>query len=498
MKLKTQGKIFIFLLFATLIFSSIQILGGNTVLSLSGGLLILVGLTFTISHLFSSGTKKLENALNSQAQNILNSDEQVHKNMDIDELAATFEILLKKMESKENSISSKESNMEAILQALSEGIIALDKSQKIMVFNKTAEKFIGFTSQMAMGKPIDDVLNLYGGDEKIVMSNYLQKSEELMSIHRDKGLYIKSQDGKIYYVSIVISPISFQAGETNGAILTIYDETNQKNLEEMKLDFVSMAAHELRTPLTVIRGYAELLNSEIGDKLSPEHQEHLHRLTYNASNLGILIDNLLNVSKIERGSYKIDPSPNDLVALIRNIITDMMDQANSKGQKLIFVEPLEKMPFVMADRSRITQVIINLITNAITYTPVGESIGVSIVKKDSFLSVSVKDTGIGIPKEAIPKLFTKFFRVSRVLEQGSKGTGLGLFISKSIIAMHGGEINVESEVGKGSTFSFTLPIAANVSIDQQNKNQFTSKIGKSMTLNPERMNNLINRSSQSN
>jgi len=338
-----------------------------------------------------------------------------------------------------------------------------------------------------MGKHIDEIVQLYGGDEKIVLSNYIQKPDELASIHRERGLQIKSQSEKIFYVSIDVAPLVFGSGESHGYILTFYDETNQKALEEMKLDFVSMAAHELRTPLTVIRGYAELLNSEIGEKLSPEHQEHLHRLSYNASNLGTLIDNLLNVSRIERGSYKIEPVPVDLLSLVRNTVTDMVDQANSKGQKLIFTEPDEKVPLVLADQSRINQVLTNLITNAITYTPVGESITVSISRKDSFVGVTVKDTGIGIPKEALSKLFTKFFRVSSVLEQGSKGTGLGLFISKSIISMHGGDISVDSELGKGSTFIFTLPIATNVPVDQLISPAPIGRTGKGIMINPERM-----------
>jgi signal transduction histidine kinase len=173
-----------------------------------------------------------------------------------------------------------------------------------------------------------------------------------------------------------------------------------------------------------------------------------------------------------------------LTALIKNVTVDLTDQANSKGQNLSFIEPLEKMPLVYADQTRITQVLSNLINNAITYTPVGESITVSIDRRENRLAVSVKDTGVGIPKEAIPKLFTKFFRVNSVLEQGSKGTGLGLFISKSIINMHGGDINVESELGKGSTFTFTLPVASQ---DQLQKTTFIAgKTGPGIVLNPEK------------
>ena len=498
MKLNTGLKSLFLLFLSVGVFVSIQIFANDPIISIAGGILVLAILTILINSLYSPGIIKLQTILHETQKSILNTEDTGKKSSDINILADDFALVINKVESKEKTLATEENKMESLLQALSEAVIALDNSMKIVVFNKKAEKFTGLTSTLAVGKPIDDVINLFGGDEKIILSNYIAKPETLTEIHRDKGLHIRSMEGKIYYITIVISPFNLMGTENSGFILTVYDESNQKNLEEMKLDFVSMAAHELRTPLTVIRGYAELLDTEIGSNLSPEHQEHLHRLTYNASNLGILIDNLLNVSKIERGSYKVEPTANDIIALIRNIITDMMDQANSKGQKLNFIEPSEKMPFVMADRSRITQVLINLITNAITYTPVGESIEVSVRKIDNFAEIRVKDTGIGIPKEAIPKLFTKFFRVSSVLEQGSKGTGLGLFISKSIISMHGGEINVESEVGHGSTFSFTLPIATNVQYDQSVSSNMTYKVGKSMTLNPERYRHLYGNAAASN
>lgn len=490
MKLNVKGKISLLLLLAAILYTSFSILSGASIVITGAGIISLLCLAVGVFFIFNHGTKKLESELSVLEKNVLNTDTGIRKNMDIDDLSSTFSLIINKIKEKDATLSQDESKMETMLQALGEAVIALDQSFKILVFNKMAENFTGLTAGVVKGKHIDEVVYLYGGDEKIVLSNYIRKPDELMQIHRDKGLQMRSQSGKIFHISMIINPVSFQKEENSGYILTIYDESNQKALEEMKLDFVSMAAHELRTPLTVIRGYAELLNSEIGEKLSPEHQEHLHRLTYNASNLGVLIDNLLNVSRIEKGSYKIDPMPMDLVALIRNTVTDLTDQANSKGQKLTFVEPSEKLPLAMGDRGRIAQVLINLVSNAITYTPVGESITVMIDRADTFLHVQVKDTGIGIPKEAIPKLFTKFFRVSSVLEQGSKGTGLGLFISKSIISMHGGEIKVDSELGKGSTFSFTIPIASNTQVENAQDKPLSFKVGKALTLNQERMNRL--------
>lgn len=452
------------------------------------GISLIIAIAYAVSHFYQSAFKSVSLAIQKLQQSVLGGENVIDKN-DLTNLSTTFNLIVDKVLEKEKTITAQEQKMETLLQALTEAVIALDANYKILLFNKTAEKLTGLTNQMVIGKHIDEVLQIYGGDEKIIIGNYITKNEELATLHREKGLQIKSQDSKIFHVSVHIAPVAFQDEQNNGFILTFYDETDQKALEEMKLDFVSMAAHELRTPLTVIRGYAELLNSEIGEKLSPEHKEHLHRLEYNAHNLGNLIDNLLNVSRIERGSYKIDPRPIDIVALVKNAVEDMTDQANSKGQALTFTDPAEKIPLVMADQGRVNQVIGNLLTNAITYTPVGESINVFTSKKDSFVSVSVKDNGVGIPKEALPKLFTKFFRVSSVLEQGSKGTGLGLFISKSVISMHGGEITVDSEIGKGSTFTFTLPIASDVQIGQNGGREKAAAIGfgKGIMINPERI-----------
>lgn len=433
---------------------------------------------------------KIKKTIEQLERNLLNTnDPQINhlKSQSLASVSDTFATISAQILQQETSLLQKEQKMETLMQSMSEAVIAVDQNSKILLFNKTAERLTGFALQTVITKPIDDILHLYGGDESLVISKYLEHPDQLEKIYQEKNLNLKSQNGNMHPVAVSISTVTFQKENIQGWIVTIIDKSGEKQLEEMKLDFVSMAAHELRTPLTVIRGYAELLNTEIGDKLDPEHREHLHRLEYNASNLGTLIDNLLNVSRIERGSYKIEPAPLDLVSLVRNVVTDLSDQANSKGQTLMFTEPQEKYPSVLADQFRITQVMSNLINNAITYTPVGESITVSIEKKDTHLAVSVKDTGIGIPKEAQSKLFTKFFRVNSVLEQGSKGTGLGLFISKSIIDMHKGTINVESEIGKGSTFIFTLPITAGSAPTQSVEPGEKKYSGRGIMINKERL-----------
>jgi signal transduction histidine kinase len=232
----------------------------------------------------------------------------------------------------------------------------------------------------------------------------------------------------------------------------------EKQLEEMKVDFVSMAAHELRTPLTAIRGYASLLQMHYSSHLEEQAKTLLTRLLISTTNLAGLIDNLLSVSRIERNSMIIEAKPIELGLIMKDIYDSFTQQTSTRHQHFTINAP-ETLPPVMADPFRIGQVFINLISNAVNYTPEGGTITITIDPKDTNLEISVRDTGEGIPADAMPRLFTKFFRVSGSLEQGSKGTGLGLYITKSIVEMHNGKIWADSTIGKGSTFTFTLPIA---------------------------------------
>jgi two-component system, OmpR family, phosphate regulon sensor histidine kinase PhoR len=219
-----------------------------------------------------------------------------------------------------------------------------------------------------------------------------------------------------------------------------------------------MAAHELRTPLTAIRGYTSLLQMHYASKLDDSAKELLTRLLVSTTNLTNLIDNLLSVSRIERNDLTVEVKPITLDIIIKDIFTSFQQQARTRKQIFTLNLP-DNLPMVMADPFRIGQVFINLISNAINYTPDGGRVTITVSVNTDHLEIIVEDTGEGIPHEAMPRLFTKFFRVSGSLEQGSKGSGLGLYITKSIVELHKGKISAESTVGKGTTFTFTLPIA---------------------------------------
>lgn len=374
------------------------------------------------------------------------------------------------------AILAERNKLQVIISGIKDAIIAVDLKRSIIIFNSAAEEILGYQAKEVMGKPIDKVIKIFEETDEIPVSVYspIRKDGYEGVVYSKDNLKMIGKDKKEVYVNLIANQIKEGKNINLGCILTLHDITKEKELEKMKLDFVSMAAHELRTPLTSILGYSSLLLSELGNKLEPKYRTSLHRLVVSAENLGNLIDNLLSVSRIERHAFKVELAPLDLLELVKEAVENFKEQARAKDQELVLEMPKEKLPLVMVDHIRINQVLSNLLINALHYTPAGGKVTVSFSQVDrssksatrqkeskvKYVAVSIKDTGIGIPKKALPKLFTKFFRVSGPLERGSKGTGLGLYISKSIIKLHGGDIWVESQLGKGSTFTFTLPVAS--------------------------------------
>lgn len=352
---------------------------------------------------------------------------------------------------------------ETILESLIDAIVGVDKNRKIVVTNSAFEKFTGVTKDKLINKPIDEVVKLYSEDVQIPYEKYSDPND----VKLKNSLKMITVTGDHVPLSLTFSPYVF-SDQKKGHLVTFHNLSQEHQLEEMKVDFVSMAAHELRTPLTAIRGYASLLQMHYASHLEDSAKELLTRLIVSTTNLANLIDNLLSVSRIERNSMIIEAKPIDLPIILNDIYESFKQQAQTKKQNFTLSVP-EQMPKIMADPFRIGQVFINLISNAINYTPEGGSIAIIVQNKGDHLEIAIQDSGEGIPAEALPRLFTKFFRVSGSLEQGSKGTGLGLYITKSIIEMHHGKIWAESTINKGSIFTFTLPIATQEQITHQDK-----------------------------
>jgi two-component system phosphate regulon sensor histidine kinase PhoR/two-component system sensor histidine kinase VicK len=250
-------------------------------------------------------------------------------------------------------------------------------------------------------------------------------------------------------------------GERNiETILITIDRSAEYAPDDEDMDFIALAAHELRGPITVIRGYLDLLAEELNGTLDADQQILIDRLQVSAEQLTGYVNNILNVSRYDRNHLHLHLHEERLIDLVKALVPDLALRAKTKHRRLTF-HIAEDLPTIAADRSSLSEVLSNLIDNAIKYSHDEGEVIVAAQVKGNFVEVTVQDFGIGMPGAVVGNLFSKFYRSHRSRQQVS-GTGLGLYICKAIIESHGGSIWVRSKEGEGSTFGFTMPIYATV------------------------------------
>ncbi|MBI3109833.1 PAS domain S-box protein [Candidatus Daviesbacteria bacterium] len=388
-------------------------------------------------------------------------------------LAEHLKQSVEKSEQDKDIISAERNKLSAVISSVIDGIIAVDLTKNVVLANKTAQYLTGYSEGEMQGKPIDHLVRLFKDQEEVPVKTYCQIDFEIAtpSAKIFESLTMVGKDARKVKVILTTSPISSGVQTNLGCILILHDLTHESELEQMKLDFVSMASHELKTPLTNIIGYLSVFMDENRQTLRSDQSELLDRCLVSARELQTLVENLLSVNKIEREQISVAVESVDLNAVFSKAIEDLQNQAKLKNITLNFMKD-GALPKVLADPVRLSEVINNLVANAINYTEAGGKISVYTSSTPFEVITTVEDTGVGIPAEAIPHLFNKFFRVSNTVQKGSKGTGLGLYISKSIIQKLNGRIWVESEPGKGSKFHFSLPVARETILD---RNKFVSE-----------------------
>lgn len=297
-------------------------------------------------------------------------------------------------------------------------------------------------------------------DDKPTLEQWLKDCEE-HSVHaeytwqRVANKITGEENRKLYDITA-----SYQKGSEAEVVLTFFDRTNLYQPEDDDLDFIAFAAHELRGPITVIRGYLDVLHDELEGKLENDQDELFSRLIVSANRLSSYVNNILNASRYDRRHLKMHPREDTLAAIYDTISDDMQLRASAQN-RLLAVHFPEDLPTVAADRASISEVISNLIDNALKYSSEGGAVNVTATVEGDFVKVAVEDHGIGMPGSVVANLFHKFYRSHRSRETVA-GTGIGLYICKAIIESHGGTIGVRSVEGKGSTFEFSLPIYSTV------------------------------------
>jgi len=350
----------------------------------------------------------------------------------------------------ENTLSAIK-QLRSLLDSIGDGVFAVDKSRKIILANTAAVSFLDWDKPIS-GKNINDVMQLY--------SENMQKIDPVKRVIETKKplsssdfIVLKSGKQQKYYVNI--TPLINLEGHIQGAIVLFRDITREKELEEQKAEFVAVSSHELRTPLTIIEGYLYYILSSKGLKYDDRTKIYIEKAHKGCLSLQRLISDLLEVSRAERNKLKLFLEDVDIVDLSKELVSEFQDKVKESGLQLILdVKPV-RIPHCFVDKDRVKEVLVNLVGNALKFTEKGY-IKISICKKDKYIQVGVTDTGIGIKKEDQKFIFNKFYRIEGWQTRKTGGTGLGLYISRSIVEKLHGKIWLESQYGKGSTFYFTL------------------------------------------
>jgi two-component system, NtrC family, sensor histidine kinase KinB len=344
-------------------------------------------------------------------------------------------------------------NLETITGNLADAVLLVDLDQNLVWLNKKAEEFFNISLDSASGQPIVELTAIKR--LKYLLDEVYENHEALKCSYEEASVKVKKLDQR-YFFKIAINPI-FQEDNLWGALVQLTDVTRFHELEKIKTDFVSIVSHEFRTPLTTIIVGVEMLKEGMLGDLTPRGKEVLEAIGADCERLNRLIDNLMELSRIESGTIYVEAEPTDIGDLVEEAVRPLKFQAAQQGVELITDLPPE-LPPVAADFNKAVWVLANLVGNAMRYTDPDGTITVRVRQRGKKHFFSVEDTGCGIPKEHLDKIFRKYVQVSGPGRKGAGGVGLGLAIAKDIVMAHGGEIWVESEVGVGTKFTFTFPV----------------------------------------
>jgi PAS domain S-box-containing protein len=365
------------------------------------------------------------------------------------------------------------------LEAVADGVMVANAQGRVILFNAAAESILGARRDEIIGRPTDDLLGLYGS-AGVTWGTQVRRwlmSASARSEVPSIGQHLEIEDR---HIAVHVAPVTL-GDEYLGTVSIFRDMTKEVEVDRAKSDFVSTVSHEMRTPMTSIKGYADLMLLGAAGAMNENQRRFLGIIKANADRLTVLVNDLLDIGRIEGGRVELDVKPLPFEELVDYVTNSLKGKIEEKGLKLSINLPPD-LPHVMADRDRVIQILTNLVSNAHQYTKPGGSITVRAAQAESVVQVDVSDTGIGIAPENQTKVFDRFFRADDPDVQEFSGTGLGLAIVKSLVEMLHGHIWLNSELDKGTTFSFTLPVAREAPAEAEGKPKVTPAAPQTQTV----------------
>ncbi len=373
-------------------------------------------------------------------------DNSASKGNDLDKQACEFNLQIQLLKREKQSI-------EATIFSIKDAVIVTDAFDRLTLANDAAGELFGFDPSECVLQEVETIL----GNDEFAQMILRSRSSKLKHVKHEVSI---ERDGEVRTFDCIISCVADSKGEISGVVAVLHDITREKEISQMKNDFVSHVSHELKTPLASINAYAEMLvDGEAQDEETIN--QFCSIIQSQAQRLNRLIEEILNISRIESGLIKVNKEHLSLTILVQESAEMLASYAAEKDMTISVPAPII-FDQVDADKDMLSQVIINLLSNAVKYTPVAGSITVEsqVNEADGFVTITVTDTGFGIPADDVEHVFDKFYRVE-ANKKYAKGTGLGLNLVKQIVEkVHGGRVFVTSKVGEGSTFGFDMPLVA--------------------------------------
>lgn len=360
----------------------------------------------------------------------------VRSNDEIGQLTKSFNTMARELKKSLGEVVDQRNKLEIVLHNMTDGILAFDERGNLIHINKSSYEMLD----------IDDV--------NISLKWLLNKLNVSVSDIRPNSITDLTINENDKYISVALIPYAIK-NKTNGMIVVLHDITKQSQLNNMRQEFVANVSHEIGTPLTTIKGYAELLlDGAIDDK--DVAMDFLREINVAADRMKLLRDDLLDLSRFDTKVNKLNRTEADLVEIVKGCCRQNVIVAENKNQSILFDPPDKKMP-IYADVGRVNQVITNIMSNAMKYSGEGAVIKININEKKNTYHLEIEDNGIGMPKEALDRIFERFYRVDKARSRAMGGNGLGLAIAKEIMDAHGGRIEVYSELGVGTTMVLIFP-----------------------------------------